>query len=41
MPECVGGSELKACRDPSGDLVEMCDGCLDDGWRAVVTVVEE
>jgi len=42
MPECVGepGDEKRAVRDPSGELLELCDGCLDDGWRQVVEVIE-
>ena len=42
MPECVGSPEdnTKAVRDPSNSLVEMCESCLDDGWRGVVEVLE-
>ena len=42
MPECVGSydDEAKAVRDPSDNLVEMCESCLDDGWRDVVEVLE-
>lgn len=42
MPECVGNrdDDSKAVRDPSGELLEMCDSCLDDGWHAVVEVLE-
>lgn len=41
MPECVGASdaETHAVRDPSDEVLEMCDSCLDDGWRAVVEVL--
>ena len=42
MPDCVGVPDdtTKACRDPSGELVEMCESCLNDGWRSVVEVIE-
>jgi len=41
MPRCLGSpdDELKAVRDPSHDLVEMCEGCIDAGW-GVGEVVE-
>ena len=42
MPDCDGecDGETHAARDPSGELVEMCDYCLDDGWRVVVEVLD-
>ena len=42
MPECVGSGsdDVKAVRDPSGEVLEMCESCLDDGWAANVTVLE-
>lgn len=42
MPECVGsaGDESHEVRDPEGTVLEMCDGCLDDGWRGVVEVLD-
>jgi hypothetical protein len=42
MPDCVGvpGDEKHAVRDPEGEVLEMCDGCLNDGWRAVVEVLD-
>jgi len=42
MPQCVGSpeDETKAVRDPSDNVVEMCESCLDDGWRGVVDVLE-
>lgn len=42
MPQCVGSpkDETKAVRDPSENVVEMCESCLDDGWRGVVDVLE-
>lgn len=42
MPDCDGNrdDETHAVRDPEGDLLEMCDGCLDVGWRANVEVLD-
>lgn len=42
MPECVGSrdDDTHAVRDPSDELLEMCDSCLDDGWRGVVEVLD-
>jgi len=42
MPDCVGSpdDDTKPVRDPSNSLVEMCEGCLGDGWRGVVEVLE-
>lgn len=42
MPECVGSpdDETRAVRDPSDNLLEMCESCLDDGWRGAVEVLE-
>lgn len=42
MPECVGTREddVHAARDPSGELLEICDGCLNDGWRAAVELLD-
>lgn len=42
MPYCEGtpDDETHAVRDPSGELLEMCDGCLDDGWRGTVEVLD-
>lgn len=42
MPDCVGSKDddTHAVRDPSDELLEMCDSCLDDGWRAVVEVLD-
>lgn len=43
MPECKGEhtkDEHHAVRDPDGDLLEMCDGCLDEGWRQGVEVLD-
>jgi hypothetical protein len=41
MPECVGSSadETRLVEDPTGDLLSVCESCLDDGWRAVVEVL--
>lgn len=27
MPECDSTHDVRAARDPSGDLLDMCDGC--------------
>jgi hypothetical protein len=42
MPECEGdgSDEVMAVRGPSGDLMEMCQTCLNDGWDAVVEVLD-
>lgn len=42
MPDCVGteDDDTHAVRDPSETLLEICEGCLDDGWRAVVEVLD-
>lgn len=42
MPECESSPEqdTHAVRDPDGNLLEMCDGCLNDGWRAAVEVLD-
>lgn len=42
MPECVGepSDDTKAVRDPEGELLEMCESCLNDGWRGVVEVLD-
>jgi len=42
MPECVGdgGDEVYAARDPSGELLEICTACLNDGWGSVVTLID-
>lgn len=42
MPECIGSpdDDAHAVRDPSGELLEMCDSCLDDGWGACVEVLD-
>jgi hypothetical protein len=42
MPECVGenSTETRAARGPSGELIEICAECLNDGWFGVVEVVE-
>jgi len=43
MPECDGEhsqSTHKAARDPSGEIVQLCPGCLDEGWSTVVEVID-
>lgn len=42
MPECVGDSrdETHAVRDADGNVLEMCDSCLDSGWAADVEVLD-
>ena len=42
MPECWGTSddETHAARDPSDELLEICDSCLNEGWRGVVEVLD-
>jgi|GEM_PF-6640458 len=42
MPECVGSpdDETHIVKDPSGEPLTMCEGCLNDGWRAAVEVLD-
>lgn len=42
MPDCDGseGDETHAVRDPSGELLEMCNGCLNAGWSGAVEVLD-
>lgn len=42
MPDCSGtrDDDTHAVRDPEDNVLEMCDGCLDDGWRGVVEVLD-
>lgn len=43
MPECEGNcakDDHKAVRDPEDELLEMCEDCLDDGWRGLVEVLD-
>lgn len=43
MPECDENHSKEnhhAVRGPSGELMEMCEGCLDEGWRQVVEVLD-
>lgn len=43
MPLCSHSKErdTHAVRtEEEGKLMEMCDGCLDDGWKMNVTVLD-
>lgn len=42
MPDCLGDSrdETHAVRGPGGEVLEMCDSCLDSGWAADVEVLD-
>lgn len=42
MPQCVGTDKHRthAVRGPSEDVLEMCDACLNSGWRANVEVLD-
>jgi hypothetical protein len=42
MPNCVGSTEdeTKAARDPSENVIDICESCLADGWGSVVEVLE-
>jgi len=43
MPECSGdkhSDDVHAARDPSEELLEICDDCLSDGWNAHVEVLD-
>ena len=42
MPMCVGGSldDVHVVSDPQGEVLKMCDACLDCGWRGVVDILE-
>lgn len=43
MPDCSHGPgrDVHAVRDPEGNLLDMCDGCLNDGWRGIVEVLDD
>jgi hypothetical protein len=32
--------DVHAARDDNGDLIDICDGCLDEGYRMHVEVLD-
>lgn len=42
MPECTAPPEreIHSVRGPDGKLLDMCEGCLNDGWDVHVEVLD-
>ena len=42
MPECTGDleSEVHAVRGPGNELLEVCNECLEEGWKQVVELLD-